>query len=435
MRNFIEFNKGLFDFISQSGSSFHATSLIKSRLLDAGFKELKETQSWQISKGKGYFVVRDSGSIIAFTKGIKKEFSDGFQIVGGHTDSPSLQIKPTPLIENKNNLSLGVEVYGCPLLGTWFDRDLSLAGRVYILDQNDKLQELLIDFKRPLLTIPSLAIHLDREANSNRTINAQKDIVPILSKQLNEQPVNFEKIIKEQVHTQYNEIVVEKVLSFELFCYDTQEPVYTGLNKDFISASRLDNLLSCYSGLEAMIQAGFETNMMLLCYNHEEIGSTTLSGADGAFVEAIFERLIQDSVERRICFANSFHISMDNAHASHPNYPEKSDPQHHIEMNEGVVIKNNSKQRYASNGYSSSFLKFVAEKAQVNTQEFVMRSDMACGSTIGSMTAAKLGIATVDIGAPTLGMHSIREITGAKDPFDLYSLCLEFYKTSYKDVK
>ncbi len=428
MNNFSQFNKGLFEFLSQSPTPFHATEIIRQKLSDSGFIQLQEQQIWnKLSRGCGYFVIRDSGSIIAFILGEEQKLTDGFQIVGAHTDSPALQIKPNAMVENKGTISLGVEVYGGPLLNTWFDRNLSLAGRVFVRNKDGWLQELLVDFKEPLITIPSLAIHLDRDANNNRSINSQKDLAPLFTQNIKEQVPELGTIIKEQLKKQYPEFEFDKIFSFELFCYDTQIPCYTGLNREFISASRLDNLLSCYCGLEAMLHAGFKKNGILLCYNHEEIGSTTLSGANGSFVEAVFERLIQDTNQRRTCFANSFHISMDNAHATHPNNSEKSDPQHHIAMNEGVVIKNNAKQRYASNAYSSSLLKLVADKVDVKVQEFVMRSDMACGSTIGSMTAAKLGIPTVDVGAPTLAMHSIREHTGSKDPLDLFSLCLGFY--------
>ena len=354
----------------------------------------------------------------------------GFRLLGGHTDSPCLQLKPLPLKNIKNNISVGVEVYGGPLLATWFDRDLSLAGRTFVKSTTDEIVELLVDFKEPVLTIPSLAIHLDREANRNRSINAQKDLPPLLGTFFEADANDFTTILKKQLEVQYPEMDVDEILSFDIFCYDTQDPVFNGLKKEFISAGRIDNLLSCFVALKAIENADFSTNSMLLCYNHEENGSTSVSGAQSSFVEAVFDRILPTVENKRICFANSFHISMDNAHATHPNATDKADAQHFVEMNQGVVLKINANQSYASNAKSSSIFKMLCKHSAVNVQQFVMRSDMRSGSTIGSMTAAKLGIQTVDVGAPTLGMHSIREITGSNDAYDLYRVAKVFLNTS-----
>lgn len=421
-----EFNQDFFTFLSSSPTAFHATQNIKDALIDKGFNELSEKDCWELKPGNGYFVIRDSGSIISFVIGKDEPLTEGFRLLGGHTDSPCLQLKPLPLNNRNSNISVGVEVYGGPLLATWFDRDLSLAGRVFVKSSAAEMLQLLIDFKEPVLTIPSLAIHLDREANKNRSINAQKDLPPLFGKTSEDVPYDFNKKLTELLRVQHPAIGIEEILSFDIFCYDTQCPTYTGINKEFISAGRIDNLLSCFAALKAIENTDFSKNAMLLCYNHEENGSTSVSGAQSNFVEAVFDRLLPRAEEKRVCFANSFHISMDNAHATHPNATEKTDSQHQIEMNKGVVIKINANQSYASNSFSSSVFKMLCQQANVGIQEFVMRSDLRSGSTIGSMTAAKLGIQTVDVGAPTLGMHSIREITGSNDAYDLYRVANEF---------
>ncbi len=430
MTDISEFNRDFFSFLSNSPTSFHASLNIKNTLLENGFIELSERKRWELEPGHGYFVTRDSGSIISFTIGDSEPLTNGFRLLGGHTDSPCLQLKPSPSKNVNNNISVGVEVYGGPLLATWFDRDLSLAGRVYVKTAGDDILELLTDFSDPVLTIPSLAIHLDREANKNRSINAHKDIPPLLGRYLGDTSFDFNRTLKQQLHSQYPGVEIEEILSFDIFCYDTQKPSFTGINKEFISAGRIDNLLSCFVALKAIENVGFSNNTMLLCYNHEENGSTSISGAQSSFVEAVFDRLLLTNEDKRICFANSFHVSMDNAHATHPNATEKSDSQHQIEMNKGIVLKINANQSYASNAYSSSIFKVLCQQAGVDIQEFVMRSDMISGSTIGSMTAAKLGIQTVDVGAPTLGMHSIREITGSNDVYDLYRVAKEFLTSS-----
>ncbi|WP_163336755.1 M18 family aminopeptidase [Desulfopila sp. IMCC35008] len=421
-----DYNKDLFGFLQQSPTAFHTTRTIQKRLVKAGFKELDESKGWKLKPENGYFVVRDNSAICAFTLGKKQIPSDGFRMTASHNDSPGLQIKPVAAIESPPYLQLGVEVYGSPLLHQWFDRDLGLAGRVCAKTNAESYQEFLIDFKRPLLTIPTVAIHLDREANTSKSIDKQKLLPPLLAQKIGDQLPNFHEILLQRIKKQYPKPKISKILSFDLFCYDSQAPAFLGLNNEFIAAGRLDNQLSCHAGVMALCQSSGTMNSMFICTNHEENGSTSVSGANSSFVTDIFSRIIPDPEQRYISLRNSFLVSMDNAHGVHPNYMELSDPNHSVNLNEGLVIKINANQRYATNSRSSARFKLIAEKAGVPVQEFVMRSDMPCGSTVGPMTAAKLGVDTIDIGVPTFGMHSIREITGSSDPYMLYQTIIEF---------
>lgn len=426
----LHFTNDLMHFISASPTAYHVVSTIKKEISEHGFAELKEKSKWILQSGCGYFVERDQGGLIAFVLGQNETVTDGFRMLGCHTDSPSLHIKPQPLSSKNGYCSLGVELYGGSLLNTWFDRDLSIAGRVTLLSNVGQLHTMLIDFAKPLLTIPSLAIHFDRDANLNKSINAQKDIIPLLSLTSGDAVIDFTTMLEEQLHKEYPKLNVDKILSYDLFCYDFQSPSLLGLKGELLSASRLDNQLSCHSGLKAITNAPKNKNSMFLCYNHEENGSTSTSGAHSSFVDAIFDRIVSTNEDKYISLANSFFISMDNAHATHPNFPEKSDPQHQVLLGKGPVIKINAKNRYASNSTTSAVYKAIAQQAGVATQEFVMRNDMACGSTIGPTISAKLGVPTVDVGAPTLGMHSIREITGSSDPYELYKVSVEFLDSS-----
>jgi len=230
----------------------------------------------------------------------------------------------------------------------------------------------------------------------------------------------------EQISREHQDKDVAEILGFDMFCYDTQPPCHIGYKNEFISGSRLDNLLSCYVGMRSMLEANGSGNRMFICNNHEETGSTSATGALGSLPVAVIERLIPDVESRQICLGRSFFISMDNAHGVHPNYADKSDPSHSIQLNHGPVIKINANQRYATNSFSNASFQMLAKEVGVKTQEFVMRSDMACGSTIGPLIASQLGVRTVDVGAPSLAMHSIRELTGSQDPYLLYQPILHF---------
>jgi aspartyl aminopeptidase len=425
----VHFNHQLFSFLQSSPTPFHAVANIEDYLLSSNFVRLHESDKWQLKQGQSYFVSRDNGGIIAFSLDLQRSLNSGFRMIATHTDSPCLQVKPVPDINEGSFLKLGVEVYGGCLLSPWFDRDLCLAGRVCCEMDDSGLDIFLIDFKRSILTIPSVAIHLDREANKNKTINSQEHLPPIIAQDIDEQLPDFDTILTEQLQMQYPDNKIRKILSFDIFCYDIQGPAYVGLKNEIISGGRLDNLLSCFVGMSALTAAGNSSTNLLICTNHEENGSVSTTGASGAFIDSVLERIVPDPVTRRIALHNSFLISMDNSHATHPNFKEKSDSTHKILLNKGPVIKINANQRYATNSFSSAIYKYICKQAEVTPQEFVMRSDMPCGSTVGPITAARLGIKTVDVGAPSLAMHSIREHTGAEDPLLLYKTIVQFLNT------
>ena len=427
--NSVHFNERFFSYLQSSPTPFHAVANIEAYLLTNKFSRLHEGDKWHLKKGQSYFISRDNGGIIAFSIGLQKPIEKGLRMLAAHTDSPCLQVKPKPDIKDGSFLKLGVEVYGGCLLNPWFDRDLCLAGRVCCEMDDSSLDIFLVDFNKSMLTIPSIAIHLDREANKNKTLKLQEHLPPIIAQDIDEQLPDFNSILTAQLKSQYPEGKIRKILSFDVFCYDFQAPAYVGLNNEIISGGRLDNLLSCFVGMSALAAAGSNRTNMLICTNHEENGSVSTTGASGAFIDSVLERIVPDPITRRISLHNSFLISMDNSHATHPNFGEKSDSAHKILFNKGPVIKINANQRYATNSISSAIYKNICKQVGVSPQEFVMRSDMPCGSTVGPITAARLGIKTIDIGAPSLAMHSIREHTGAEDPLLLYKTIVQFLNT------
>lgn len=412
------FNKKLLAFLKSSTTPFHACKTMIQDLKGSGFIQLLESQRWDLVKGNKYYVTRNDSSIIAFIYGSDNLSEKGLSMVGAHTDSPCLKLKPNAIIQKKNYIQLGVEVYGSALLNPWFDRDLALAGRVSGLNDKGELLHPLIDFKRPIAFIPSLAIHLDKEVNKNRSINAQTDIPPILMQ--SEESIDFNAILKE-------ESGLKEILDFELMFYDTQEPGFVGFNNEFLMSARLDNLLSCYVGLQGLISAGTEHSSLLVCSDHEEAGSGSTSGAGGTFLEMVLKRLRPDIQEYGRMVDASMMISADNAHGIHPNFMSKHDENHGPILNAGPVIKINANQRYASNSKTSAVFKLLCKEVDVPFQSFVTRTDMGCGSTIGPITATRIGVKTLDIGLPTFAMHSIRESAGAKDAYMLYKVFTQYF--------
>ncbi|MDX1489764.1 MAG: M18 family aminopeptidase [Pseudohongiellaceae bacterium] len=435
------FNTGLLDFIASSPTPFHAVETMASMLLDAGFTRLEEEQSWDIQGAGRYFVTRNDSAIIAFTMPEsfdEKALKGGVRLTGAHTDSPCLRVKPQPDIRKKKYFQLGVEVYGGALLNPWFDRDLSIAGRVDFIKADGSLATALIDLQQPVAIIPSLAIHLDREANQNRTINAQTDIPPLLALGASFEG-SFDEFLLAQVKQQSEHSDAKEVLSHELSFYDTQKPAMVGLEQEFVAAARLDNLLSCYVSTCALLEADTSQCNMMVCTDHEEVGSASTSGAQGPFLRSVLERLLASGTtekhdnsaeitERLI--RNSMLLSIDNAHGVHPNFADKHDGNHGPILNEGPVIKINANQRYASNSRSIAYFKSLCQAEDVPVQSFVVRSDMGCGSTIGPITSTNIGVDTIDIGVPTFAMHSIRELAGCDDAHHLYRVVKRFYGAS-----
>ncbi|MDX5371948.1 MAG: M18 family aminopeptidase [Pseudomonadaceae bacterium] len=423
-----ELNQGLIDFLKASPTPFHATRSLTQRLQAAGFRPLDEREPWHTEPGGRYYVTRNDSSIIAFKLGNRSVLEGGLRLVGAHTDSPCLRVKPQPELQRQGFLQLGVEVYGGALLAPWFDRDLSLAGRV-TFREGGKVQSLLIDFERPIAVIPNLAIHLNREANQGWAINAQNELPPILAQFSGDDSADFRALLADRLAEEHG-ICADAVLDYELSFYDTQGATLIGLNQDFIAGARLDNLLSCYAGLQALIEAEGDESCVLVCTDHEEIGSCSACGADGPFLEQVLRRVLPEGDAFVRTIQKSLLVSADNAHGVHPNYADKHDGNHGPKLNAGPVIKVNSNQRYATNSETAGFFRHLCLAEEVPVQSFVVRSDMGCGSTIGPITASQLGVRTVDIGLPTFAMHSIRELAGSQDLAHLVKVLAAFYASA-----
>jgi aspartyl aminopeptidase len=409
----------LIDFINESPSAFHAACNVKNILLEKGFVELKEESAWRLCKGGKYFTTKNDSAIIAFVVGKGNIEETGFKLIGAHTDSPSFRIKPNPEIISENNyVKLNTEVYGGPILSTWFDRPLSLAGRVTLKGEDILNPETkLININRPILVIPNLAIHMNRNVNKGYEINGQKDTLPLLSI-INEE---FEKgnyllsIIAKKLGVE-----IKDILDFDLFLYEFEKGKIIGLNNEFISSSRLDDLAMVHAGIKAItnVEAADATNVMI-AFDNEEVGSHTKQGADSEILSNILERIVLSFGGNREDFfraiARSFMISADLAHALHPNSEEKADPINRPLINKGPVIKLAANQSYTTDSNSAAVYEQICLKADVPVQRFVNRSDSPGGSTIGPISSTHLAIRSVDMGTPILAMHSVRELGGVMD--------------------
>jgi len=409
----------LLDFIDISPSPWHAVKSIEERIQADGFTKLAETDKWHMQPDGRYYVIRDDSSIIVFIVGQKPLVETGYKIIGAHTDSPGLRIKPNAAHATDGILRLGVEVYGGPILATFTDRDLSLAGRVSYRSETGKIITKLVDFEKPLLRLPNLAIHMNRKVNEEGLKLKNQSELPLLLAVLVEQQAPqeyFLSLLKSQMG-----IKQEQLLSWELNVYDTQKGAFWGNNQEFYADSQLDNLASCHAGLEALLANSGATDSTLLCafFDHEEIGSESIKGADSSFLPDILERIAlatetgKEDYQRTL--ANSFMISADMAHAYQPNFSSAYEPEHRVMVNQGPVIKVNANHRYTSESISQAMFVNWCEQANVPYQKYSHHSDIPCGSTIGPMISARLGIRTVDVGCPMWAMHSARESAGTLD--------------------
>jgi aspartyl aminopeptidase len=420
-------------FLDASPSPYHAVASGIERLEAAGFTALDESEAWPTSVGRHYLA--RGGSLVAWALDDAAQLDDGFRMVGAHTDSPNLRIKPRPDTGRAGYRQLGVEVYGGVLLNSWLDRDLGLSGRVAVRDGGSTGTVALVHVDRPLLRIPQLAIHLDRGVNeSGLVLNPQQHLAPVWGLG----PVDeggLRAVLADEIG-----VAPVEVLSWDLMLHDLTPAALLGRRNELLSSARLDNLLSSFAALDALVRTtatgATTTGVPLIClFDHEEIGSETASGAAGALLVTVCERIAAvagtdaatTSRDRYLrALARSRCVSADGAHATHPNYAERHEPGHLIAMNQGPVIKINSNMRYATDATSSAWFKLVCERAGVPVQEFVVRSDMGCGSTIGPLTSARLGIPTVDVGVAQLSMHSTRELCGASDPEHFTRALAEF---------
>jgi aspartyl aminopeptidase len=402
-------------YIDGSPSPFHACASAAALLDGAGFRPLAETDPWPEGPGRRY--LRRGGSLVAWATGDQPPWTP-FRIVGAHTDSPNLRVKPRADAGRAGYRQLAVEVYGGALLNSWLDRDLGLSGRVVVRAAGGT-EERLVLVDRPLFRVPQLAIHLDREiTTAGLLLNAQQHLSPVWG-------------MGEVSEGRFTEFVAEAagvergdVLAWDLMLHDTTPSSVLGLADELVSAPRLDNLCSCWAAVEALIEVGDPTGTepipLVVLFDHEEIGSTSSRGAASTLLPAVTERIVlargggRDDLLRAL--AGSVCLSADMAHATHPNYADRHEPGHQIALNGGPVLKVNANVRYASDAESSAALVLACEQAGVPLQRYAHRSDLPCGSTIGPVTAAAMGIPTVDVGVPQLAMHSARELCGAEDP-------------------
>ncbi|WP_142414303.1 M18 family aminopeptidase [Hathewaya massiliensis] len=431
MMNKMEFAQNLVDFLYESPSAFHATENVKNILLNSGFKQLKEEEKWNLEKGGKYFTTKNGSALVAFVVGTGEIEESGFKLVGAHTDSPGFRVKPSPeMVVEDTYVRLNTEVYGGPILNTWMDRPLAIAGRVVLKGEEILYPEIkLVNINKPILIIPNVCIHMNRDLNKGIELNKQKDTLPLLSlvnEELEKGNYLLNLVAKELG------VSKEEILDFDLFLYEYEKGCIMGLNNEFISASRLDDLQMVHAGINALkdSKASKGTNVMV-CFDNEEIGSLTKQGADSDMLANVLERIVISSGKSREDYfralAKSYIISADNAHAVHPNSPEKHDPTNRPYINKGPVIKINANQSYTTDAESDVVYELICKQSQVPYQKFVNRSDERGGSTIGPISSAHINIRSVDIGNPTLAMHSIRELAGVDDHTYVYKSFVEFY--------
>ena len=403
--------KKLLKFIQKSPTAFQAVEEMSQRLQKEGFKELKEEKHWDLKAGGNYFVTRNHSAVIAFS--IPKNPAWKFHILVSHSDSPALKIKENPEMEvEKAYIKLNVERYGGMLLAPWFDRPLSVAGRL-IVRKNGEIQEKLVAVDKELLVIPNLAIHMNREVNDGYKYNVQKDMLPLYSDY--DGKGSFMKLMAAEA-----DVAEEDILGHDLFLYDRTPGTVWGANEEFISAPRLDDIQCAFASLEGFLRGERKESIAVHCVlDNEEVGSTTKQGAASTFLKDTLMRinmgLGRTQEEYLMTLADSFMVSADNAHALHPNHTDKTDPVNRPVLNGGIVIKYNANQKYCTDGVSAAIFKDICDRAEVPYQIFVNRSDMAGGSTLGNISNTQVPMKTVDIGLAQLAMHSVYETTGAKD--------------------
>ncbi len=421
----------LMEFIYNSPSAFHAVDTIKKELSKENYIELHEGEKWNLQYNKNYYVTRNDSALIAFKTGSKSPQEAGFKLIGAHTDSPSFRIKPNPeMISEGSYVKLNTEVYGGPILSTWMDRPLGIAGRVTLKGENILFPESrLINIAKPIVIIPNLAIHMNREVNKGVELNKQIDTLPLITL-INESLEENDYLIK--LLAEELKVEVKEIIDFDLFLYEYEKGCFVGLNEEFISSSRLDDLSMVHAGIKALLTSkSVEATNVMVCFDNEEIGSSTKQGADSQLLSNILERIVLSFGGNREDYfralSKSFMISADLAHAVHSNRGEKHDPKNRPIINKGPVIKISANHKYTSDSDSSSVYELICKKAGVPVQKFVNRSDMLGGSTIGPISSTHLDIRSVDMGSPIFAMHSIRELAGVKDHYYVLKSFEEFY--------
>lgn len=418
------------DMIEQSPTAFHAVETVRQKLAANGFQELREQELWNLEAGGRYYVMRNHSSMISFTVPEKLR---SFRITASHSDSPCFKVKMHPEIEvEKTYIKLNVERYGGMIVRSWLDRPLSLAGRIFVREK-DRLKELLVNVDRDLLMIPSVAIHMDRKVNQGQALNLQTDMLPVFSEcgEGEESGNGVLRLLAEETDTEEGDI-----LGADLFVYNRMKPVVWGKDGAFISSGRLDDLECCFGTLLGFLDgvsrdgSGSAVRMHAV-FDNEEVGSGTMQGADSTFLQDVMERIAVSCGLSRDQYlaaaASGLMLSCDNAHAVHPNHPEKADPVNRPKMNQGVVLKFDGSQKYTTDGYSCAYVRMLCEDKGIPYQVFTNRSDMPGGSTLGNISQAHVSMHTADVGLAQLAMHSAYETAGAKDPEFLRRLAEAFY--------
>ena len=422
----------LLDYIDASPSPWHAVATAQAQLQSAGYQQLNERDAWKLKPGGRYLAVRDDAALIAFVVG-KASAEVGFRIVGAHTDSPCLRVKTQGASAASGYLRLATEVYGSPILATYTDRDLLLAGRVIVRDAKapDSLRTVLVRLDQAMVRLPNLPIHMNRTVNDDGLkVHKHTGLNLLLAGIANEKNAAAEFM---QLVAKAAGVAADEVLGFDLCAIDGQPGAFFGQNKEFIAVRALDNLASCHAATMALCDTGpAKHTSMIALFDHEEVGSESRTGAAGTFLQEVMARILAtensapDTMARAV--ARSWHLSADMAHAHHPAHPECFDHLHALKVNAGVALKINASQRYATNASGEAFVAELARKAGVELQKYVHRADLACGSTIGPISAARLGLRTVDIGAPMWAMHSCRESAGALDQDPYIKLMQTFFR-------
>lgn len=420
--------KELFSFIENSPSTFHVVENMRQQLLENGYTQLLAGKKWNLQRGGNYFVIRNGSTLIAFR--IPKKFY-GFQIMASHSDSPTFKIKQNPEMSVEDHyVKLNIEKYGGMTYSPWFDRPLSIAGRL-IVKEKDRICMKLVDAGRDLVMIPNIAIHMNPDLNSNMKFSVQKDLLPLYGD--GSSKGTFMKQMAE-----FAGLNEEDIIGHDLYLYNRMKGSIWGANKEYISIGKLDDLQCAFASLKAFLESDAGESIPIHCvFDNEEVGSQTKQGAASAFLQEVLacicECFDKNREEYRCLQANSFMLSMDNAHAVHPNYPEKACPTNRPYMNEGIVIKLSANQKYATDGVSTAMFKALCERAQVPYQVYLNHSDVAGGSTLGNIATTLVGINTVDIGLAQLAMHSPYETAGIKDMAYLIQVGRLFYESTVRE--
>ncbi|MCD7950706.1 MAG: M18 family aminopeptidase [Erysipelotrichaceae bacterium] len=420
-----EISQNLLQFLKKSPTAFHAVENIRQKLLNNGYKELLESEHWQIDYNQKYFVTRNQSSIIAFHTG-QPLSNYSFHIVSSHSDSPTFKIKENAELQvNDKYMKLNVEPYGGMLCATWFDKPLSIAGRVLVKEDNQFIPKLL-NFDRDLVLIPNVAIHMNRSVNEGYAYNQQIDMLPLFGGS-ECQAGEFKKLIAKEL-----DVNVEDIYGCDLYLYNRTDPSIWGVNEEFISAGRIDDLQCAYTSLQAFLKGHNDQNInVFACFDNEEVGSQSKQGAGSTMLFDVLKRInmaLNKTEEDFYCaLASSFMVSADNAHAVHPNHPELTDAKNCVYMNEGIVIKSHASQKYTSDATSVAIFKSICENAHVPVQFFANRSDKLGGSTLGNIAMSQVSMNSVDIGLPQLAMHSSYETAGIKDSYYMIKALTEFY--------